>query len=285
MKSNIRVSLVIPAYNEESHLTATLKAVSEQTVKPFEVIVVDNNSTDQTAVIARSFPFVTLLHEPRQGVVNARTTGFNTARGDIIGRIDGDTRIAPNWIETLQAVFADQSVDAVSGSVHYYDIPLTTVIDPIDVGLRTWMAKHMGSVYLWGANMGIRRSVWHKVAARVCNRKFFHEDLDLAVHLGKEDCRVIFESKLFAGISGRRIDTNPLSFWRYVWLNDFTYAQHGVRERLYMYPVLSLVVLFYAPLRIMYRGYDERTQHFSLRTLFAPPIAAGRVDPAVFHAD
>src|SRR5688572_3020117 len=94
------VSIVIPAYNEENHLRLCLEAVARQTVKPLEVIVVDNNSTDATAAIARSFPFVTLLSEKRQGPQPARDRGYNAAHGEIIGRLDADSIVALDWVES-----------------------------------------------------------------------------------------------------------------------------------------------------------------------------------------
>src|SRR5579885_2506952 len=95
----LRISLVIPAHNEESHLAACLDAVAAQTVRPFEVIVVDNNSSDATAEVARSYSFVRVVREPRQGLAFARDAGFDAARGELIGRIDADTLLPPNWVE------------------------------------------------------------------------------------------------------------------------------------------------------------------------------------------
>ena len=117
MTNRLRVSLVIPVYNEESHLAACLDAIAAQTVQPFEVIVVDNNSTDQTVAIAQRYPFVRLLHEKRQGVVFARDRGFTAARGDVIGRTDGDSILAPDWVAEIHRIFANPTVDAASGIV------------------------------------------------------------------------------------------------------------------------------------------------------------------------
>ncbi len=105
MQTPLSLSLVIPAYNEERHLAACLDAVSRQAVMPSEVIVVDNNSTDRTAEIARSYPFVRVVQEPRQGIVFARNAGFDAARGDIIGRIDADTIIPSDWTKHVLAFF------------------------------------------------------------------------------------------------------------------------------------------------------------------------------------
>ncbi|HPG37472.1 MAG TPA: glycosyltransferase family A protein, partial [Candidatus Saccharibacteria bacterium] len=96
---NPRISVVIPVYNEAAALPACLEALAGQTAPPFEVLVVDNNSTDDSVLVAARYPFVTVLHEKRQGVLHARSLGFTAARGDIIGRIDADTEVAPDWIK------------------------------------------------------------------------------------------------------------------------------------------------------------------------------------------
>jgi glycosyltransferase involved in cell wall biosynthesis len=168
MQSKLRVSLVIPVYNEESYLALCLDAIAQQTVRPFEVIVVDNNSTDGTAAVARRYSFVTLLHEPRQGVAYARDCGFNASRGDIIGRTDGDTILARNWVERLQTVFADKAVDAASGLVDYRDIGWRGAFNLIDEKFRHFLARRadsLGEMFLYGVNMAIRPAgilrTWH----------------------------------------------------------------------------------------------------------------------------
>ncbi|HUC90360.1 MAG TPA: glycosyltransferase family 2 protein [Patescibacteria group bacterium] len=282
-QNRLRVSLVIPAYNEEYHLRQTLEAVAAQTIKPFEVIVVDNNSTDQTAKIARSFPFVKLLTEKKQGIVYARDTGFNATTGDIIGRIDGDTILTPGWIEKVQTIFTDNSTDAVSGSVHFFDVALSPVLDKADYKVRGWMARHMRVHFLWGANMAIRRSAWEYVRNSVCHDGQFHEDLDLAAHMHIKGQKVVYNPHLRAEVSGRRIDMNIFGLIRYAWINDRTYARHGIGldVRKYMYPAMLLILFFYLPLRVMYRGYDAQARKFKASELFKNK-ETNRVDPATF---
>src|SRR5487761_1699776 len=93
----MKISIVIPVYNEADNLSACLDAISNLEVMPYEVIVVDNNSTDNTVAIANLYDFVTVAHESRQGVVHARTKGFNLAKGDIIARIDADSVLPYDW--------------------------------------------------------------------------------------------------------------------------------------------------------------------------------------------
>src|SRR5476651_1469584 len=81
----LTLSIVIPVYNEQGYLKACLDSIAAQADLPDEVIVVDNNSTDDTAKIAKSYKFVRLLREPRHHQSFAQATGFDAARSDIIG--------------------------------------------------------------------------------------------------------------------------------------------------------------------------------------------------------
>ena len=160
----MNVSIVIPVYNEADSLSACLEAISQQTIKPLEVIVVDNNSTDDTAAVASRFDFVTLLHEPKQGVVHARTTGFDVAKGDTIARIDADSLLPPEWLARVGEVFEGSDVAAVSGVAKYYNVSCAPVFDAIDLFFRrrlSWQLKDR--IYLWGANMAMRRNAWQQV--------------------------------------------------------------------------------------------------------------------------
>lgn len=282
MKTKQRISIVIPVYNEEESLAACLQAIAGQTLQPYEVIVVDNNSTDNTAAVAAGFPFVRLLHEPKQGVVHARNRGFDSARGAIIGRIDADTLLPADWVANLQSVFADPSVDAVSGSLHYYDIAASRAVDGVDTYMRGWMARRMRShTFLLGANMGLRRSAWRAVRTRVCATGEMHEDLDLALHLAELGGNVVYEPHLVAGVSARRIDMDLRSLSAYIFLSPRTYARHRVPERRYMYPLIAIVFLNYPQLRLLFRGYDQERGRFTWSRLLTSP-AVTRVNPALY---
>jgi glycosyltransferase involved in cell wall biosynthesis len=102
IRKALSLSIVIPVYNEQSHLKACLDSIAKQEDYPDEVIVVDNNSTDKTCDIAKSYPFVKLAREKKQGVLSARTKGFNLAKSDFIGRIDADTVLPPTWIKDVK---------------------------------------------------------------------------------------------------------------------------------------------------------------------------------------
>jgi glycosyltransferase involved in cell wall biosynthesis len=282
MRVNKQISIVIPVYNEAERLAACLEAIAALELAPLEVLVIDNNSTDDSAALARRYPWVRVLHEKQQGVVHARNRGFNAARGDIIARIDADTIVTPGWTAQLQTVFTDTTVAGVSGSITYHDVALGPIVDRIDFALRAWLAGKMSRrMFLHGANMAIRRSAWQSVKQFACSRTRMHEDLDLAIHFAEAGQKIIYDPLLVAGISGRRADTSRRDFYDYAMLNPQTYKYHAAKEYRYMYVIVLIVLMTQTILRILFRGYDAQNRQFSWKLLLAG-APAERVNPATF---
>lgn len=255
---NTRISLVIPVHNEEKQLADCLRAVAAQRQKPYEVIVVDNNSTDRTVQIAKRFKFVRVVTAKRQGVVHARDRGFNVARGDIIGRIDADTRLPSDWTTQVAQIFEDTSIDAVSGAMHYYDVPYPRFFSRFDLMIRRRTARLMADeVFLQGANMAVRRSAWRACRNDMCRVGGLHEDFDLAIHLSQAGRRVVFDESLVAAITARCIDDSVTEFWSYVLLSPGTYKHHDLESRKYMYLAVALALVFHLPLRALYRSHTD----------------------------
>lgn len=279
---NARVSLVIPVYNEVDRMHDCLAAIAAQTVAPFEVIVVDNNSTDGTAAIAASFPFVTVLHERRQGVVYARDRGFNAARGDIIGRIDADTLLDDDWIERLTQLFAGPEIDLVTGSVTVREMAAAKLASAADLFWRRHLYRRLGTeVGLQGANMALRRLVWRQIRHDVCHQKDLHEDFDIGIHARHNGYVAVFDEQLRASVCHRQLQASFGQFWRYAMTSPRTYLNHGLKSGRIMYRVVAFVVLLYPIIVVLARGYDPQLRRFSLRTLLASATPA-RVSPALF---
>lgn len=277
------ISIIIPVYNEALQLDACLQAIARQTATPYEVIVVDNNSSDNTVAATRRYPFVTLLHESRQGVVHARNRGFNAAKSDIIARIDADTLVSPDWLATIQAIMADDTIAALSGAVSYHDFPKQQLTGSVDLWFRQRIARGMGDeVFLYGANMAIRRSVWRSVRHQTCAAQGMHEDFDLAIHIHWLGAKVVFDQRLRAAVSLRRFDSRFGDFWHYATLSPKTYALHGLKSQWHMYPVIGLVVLFFWPIKLLYKGYDSGAKRFLWSVLLTSTTTVARVNPATF---
>lgn len=84
------VSVIIPVHNGGRYLRAALESVFAQTYRPFEVIVVDDGSTDDSGVIAQSFPEVRYIHQENQGVAAARNNAIEVAQGEFFAFLDQD---------------------------------------------------------------------------------------------------------------------------------------------------------------------------------------------------
>ena len=234
------VSVVIPAFNEHETIRACVLAVLDQTVPAFEIIVVDNASTDDTAAIVHELqngcpnaPIVYLLQDALQGITPTRNAGFDRARGDIIGRIDSDSVVEPNWVEEVQKAFADPDVAAATGPAIYYDMPLRRFGARADDLLRRTQVTIAHDYHLlFGSNMAIRTTAWKAVSPSTCADldDIGHEDIDLSIHLHEAGLTVIYWPDMVSGMSARRLDDSPSEFFDYVMRFERTYEKHNIRS-------------------------------------------------------
>lgn len=257
---SLTLTIVIPVFNEQNHLETCLKAIAAQTLMPDEVLVVDNNSTDNSRQIAQQFPFVKLITEKKQGVLFAKNRGFSVAKSDIIGRIDADSILPPRWVEQVKNLMADGRFAALTGPVNYYDMPLPEANYHLDHWMRAsiynWSPK---SPFLFGSNMAIRKSVWKQIQNSLCHDTYMHEDLDLAVHLYQAGHGILYTKELLAGASGRRYNDSPRRFYKYISMYRQTYLRHGLHS-LAIYSATGVYVLGYVVLhpwlKAWYRLYS-----------------------------
>jgi glycosyltransferase involved in cell wall biosynthesis len=198
----MNVSIVIPVYNEADYLESCLNAVAEQTVRPYEVLVIDNNSSDTTIKIAKKFSFVTVIPEPKQGIVFARNTGFKKSKGEILARIDADTILTNDWVSLVAQAFSDDSnLSAVTGRPNFRDVPAAPIFNWLQVLLYQKMQKLLTGTYmLWGANMAVRKDAWIAVASNCSQRTDVDEDIDLSLCLHHEKFIIGYLPKLLVDV-------------------------------------------------------------------------------------
>ena len=261
----MRISIVIPVYNEADELLDCLQSVFAQKIPFYEIIVVDNGSDDGTAAMAAQFADVRVLHEPKRGVVHARNAGFSAARGDIIARIDADTRLPTDWTQQLLAGFTECSADVITGSVQYRSIAAARLVSITDLIWRRYMAWSLGSdVAAQGANMAIRRSTWRAIAKTTCISGEMHEDFDVAIHARKSGATVQFYEPLVASVSYRQGVYGFVAFARYALASPRTYLAHKRWRGIYMYQVVIFVITLYPIIALLARGYSQQTGEWSL---------------------
>lgn len=225
----MKITVIIPAFNEEQRIATCIEHVLNQTEKADEILVIDNNSKDKTAEIIKKYP-VRYILEKEQGIIPARNRGFNEATGDIIARTDADTRVPSDWIQKIKKDFAERDILAVTGPVTFYDLPIHS---PLLSNIFTYELKVMFNQYLlFGPNFAIKKSLWDNIKEKVClNAKEVHEDFDLALHVPNPQKNVFFDPHLVVPISARRIKEHPESFFgEYLIRTIRMFADHRLKE-------------------------------------------------------
>ena len=114
-----KVSIIIPVYNGEKTLRQCLSSVLNQSYKDYEVIVIDNNSTDKTKNMIKEFgnknKKIKYVFEHKKGTGAARNAGINSAKGEIIVMTDSDCVVPENWIENIIKPIIYEKENAVVG--------------------------------------------------------------------------------------------------------------------------------------------------------------------------
>ena len=175
-----RLGIVVPTHNRAESLRRTLASVVGQTYAgPVpEILVVNNNSTDDTAPVCAAFaPRVRMIDEPAQGLSHARNAGIQALRhldrNDVIAFIDDDIEAQPDWAATMMAAFeAEPSIDCVGGRVlaaHPAALPAWLTAEhwaPLalqDHGPVQRVFDERAPVGLVGANFAFRRDVFDRI--------------------------------------------------------------------------------------------------------------------------
>jgi glycosyltransferase involved in cell wall biosynthesis len=216
------VSVVIPAYNAESTLRPCLRALHDQSLPRgnYEIIVVDDGSTDRTSEIAQEFN-VTYIFQTNQGPATARNKGVKKAQGSIVLFTDSDCVPDHNWIREMVNPFHDPDVVGVKGAYKTmqtefaarfaqaefedrYDLlrkyPLIDMIDTYSAAFRKDVFLRMGGF---------------DEAFPVAN----NEDTDLSYRLAAEGYKLVFNPKAFVHHHHPKtlIDYLRIKFWRGYW--------------------------------------------------------------------
>jgi glycosyltransferase involved in cell wall biosynthesis len=182
------VTVVIAVYNGEATLGEQLDSLARQSDGDFQLIVVDNNSTDGTAALAASYadriPGLRVLPCPKPGANAARNLGLETATTDIVLYCDADDVMHADWVREMRRALRD--ADAAGGTIE--DVTLTN-----DPEILRWLEPHAPGVPVVAgflpravfANLGVRTE-----AARAIG------GLNSAFHYGADDTEFCWRLQL-----------------------------------------------------------------------------------------
>jgi glycosyltransferase involved in cell wall biosynthesis len=207
----MKLSVIIPAYNEENFLPETLRAVVAAVANlPCEIIVVDNKSSDKTAQIAKDFG-AKVVSESERNIAKVRNTGAENACGDVLIFIDADTIVPPTLFLKIADVMKDEKCFGGAVSVEYEEFK------------RKWMNLYMPGWKFWSTVFNMKQG-----ATQFCRNTVFERlnGYDTGIYVG-EDIEFYWRLTKFAKQNGghaffikqpkvktssRRLDR--ISFWK-----------------------------------------------------------------------
>src|SRR5450631_2149445 len=251
----MRLSFVVPAYNEEAYLPACLESILAQTKElgdAVEIIVVNNASTDRTREVALGYPGVRVVDETRKGLTFARQAGFAASSGELIANVDSDSRLTPGWVATVLKNFAgDAKLVSLSGPFIYYDltpqqrvsVQVFYVIAFMVYAVNRWILR-AGSM-VQGGNFVLRRDALEKIGGFDTTISFYGEDTDIARRMHQVGT-VKFTSRLKMFSSARRLNKEGMLtmagrytlnyFWTTFSKKPFTKEYVDIREEAVVKP-------------------------------------------------
>jgi glycosyltransferase involved in cell wall biosynthesis len=201
----MKITLAIPAYNEEKYIGNCLRSVEKYSRDIFEVIVINNASTDKTKEVAQSFSFVRVVDEPKKGLTSARAKVLSEAQGDVIAFMDSDTVMPAGWIDNIKYEFdKNDKLVCLSGPYKYYDATIFSKIGNwvywVFLGMPTYFVLGYMAV---GGNFVASKKALESIGGFDTTIDFYGEDTDIARRLAKVG-KVKFSLSFFMYTSARR---------------------------------------------------------------------------------
>lgn len=204
----MKISIVIPAFNEEKYIGKTLESVKKMELKPewdLEILVINGASTDKTKMVAEKLGarVVDVMHK---GIGYARQEGIKHAKGEIIAFTDADTIVPVNWLAKIVEKLSQKNVSFVYGTFRVKNgrFPYYHFINYIQPHWLWWMHHLFQKPIAAGQNMAF----WREKALAVGGfdeKILLFEDIDFAIRM-KKTGRVVFIPDLIVISSGRRSD-------------------------------------------------------------------------------
>jgi glycosyltransferase involved in cell wall biosynthesis len=167
------ISVVVPFLNVERYIARCVEALLAQTYPPaeFEILLIDNNSSDASAAIARAIiarqpsanPRITLLSERKQGSYAARNRGLREASGEIIAFTDPDCVPFPNWLDVIGEAMTSPEVGIVLGSHEFAtDSPMLAMLAAYENEKKAYVYGGEATALYFGHtnNMAVRRRLF-----------------------------------------------------------------------------------------------------------------------------
>ena len=195
-----KVSIIIPAYNEEDVIGGLIHRLGESSYPIHEIIVVDDGSIDSTYEVARNMNVIALRNEKRLGKPTALNIGVREAKGDVIIVFDADTMPTGDCVGHLVEPFQIENVGAVAGCTKVLSNGLISKLVALEFNLCFYVIEPFSDRFnffpiIHGANFAVRRELAH------FSEDALTEDFDLTINLATKGYRIKFEPEAVNHVS------------------------------------------------------------------------------------
>ena len=248
-------SIIIPLYNRPDEIRELLETLTQQTYKQFEVLVIEDGSTNDAAGIVKGFADKLDLKyfvKPNTGQGFSRNFGFEKAKGDYFIIFDSDCLIPADYLQIVNDSLAKNYLDAYGGpdDAHHSFTPVQKAISyamtsPFTTGGTRGGKKSVGQFHPRSFNMGLSRQVWQKAGGYVITR--LGEDIEFAIRIQS----LGFKIGLIPGAKvyhKRRTDFyrfyKQLHFFGRARINVYTFFPKGLKL-VHFFPAAFTLFLFF----------------------------------------
>jgi cellulose synthase/poly-beta-1,6-N-acetylglucosamine synthase-like glycosyltransferase len=247
----VMISVVVPAYNSEKTIADTIRALLKQNFpkKNYEIIIVDDGSTDGTVEVASKFP-VRVLRLKHKGPANARNEGAKKARGEIILFTDADCIPDKNWIREITKPFADKNIVGVGGTYKTYNKDSAIArFAGYEIDERHEKMKKQREIDFLGTfSCAYRKNIFSKFGGFDTKFKTASgEDPELSFKISKAGYKMIFQPTAFVY---HRHPNTPWKFLRKKFWNGYwrvlLYKKH--REKIFRHSYTPKILYIQIPL-------------------------------------
>jgi glycosyltransferase involved in cell wall biosynthesis len=164
------ISVVVPVYNVERYVEDCIKALLSQSYPSdrYEIIMVDNNSTDRSRDIVMQYPRIKLLSEKKQGDFAARNRGIAEAKGAVIAFTDSDCAPSTDWLQCIAAAMPSSGVGIVLGSLQFAsDSPILSMLADYESEKAAYVFSSNTKKIYYGYtnNMAVRRALFDRLGS------------------------------------------------------------------------------------------------------------------------